>query len=279
VLSLLLGAAASAAWASASVLGARAAGQTSQVAFAFQFTLFGCLWAIIPGSVLLVVDPPSAHDLAALAGAGLANSAGALFLGSALGRGDISVVGPLIALEGVVAACLAVAFGGQVGQIAVAGVVITAVGTAVVGGAASARGRAGGGLAALAAAACFGTMLYCLAHQSAPAISAYLLMRVAGLVAIVGIGLFARDAIGGRPSRDSVYPLAAMAACDLSGTLLYVAGTRLGSPVATAVLAAQFGTLLAIWGGVRMHQRLGRFQVAGVVILAVGIAAVAVGSA
>jgi drug/metabolite transporter (DMT)-like permease len=274
VTSVLLGAGAALTWASASLLGARAAGHTAPAVFALQFTLFACVWAAIPGGLALAADPPASSDLIALAGAGLSNTVGVIFLGHALGRGQITVVGPLVALEGVVAACLAFAFGGQLGQLAAVGVAITAIGITVVGVAAAARGRAAGGLSAVAAAACFGVTLWCFAIQDAPAIGAYLLMRVAGLIALVAIALAVRSAPHFRVS----YALVGMAACDFAGNILYLVGTRVGSPIATAVVAAQFGTLVALWGLMRLRQPVGPAQLAGIAILAIGIAAVAAGS-
>jgi drug/metabolite transporter (DMT)-like permease len=73
------------------------------------------------------------------------------------------------------------------------------------------------------------------------------------------------------------FPLVAGAgAAEVVGILSYTLGARHGLAIA-AVIASQFAALSALGAFFVFHERLGRLQLAGLVVIAVGVALLAAG--
>jgi drug/metabolite transporter (DMT)-like permease len=220
-------------------------------------------------------DGLAARQVGWLALAGAGNVAGLLLTYTALRRGKLGLVTPIVSTEGAVAALLSVAAGDSIGAAASVALVVITIGLVV----ASAPGRVtsveaedGRGIAlALAAALCFGGSLFATGRVSAelPLFWAALPARLTGTV-VVALPL----AFGGRLrlSRRAA-PLVVLAGLsEVGGFLSFGAGARDSIPV-TAVLASQFATLAALFGYAFFGERLGRVRVAAVAVIVAGVAA------
>jgi drug/metabolite transporter (DMT)-like permease len=71
--------------------------------------------------------------------------------------------------------------------------------------------------------------------------------------------------------------LLGIAALDVLANALFLLGARAGSLSTTAVLAAQFGTLTAIGGVWHWKESLSMLQIAGLLVIAAGVTAIAAG--
>lgn len=198
---------------------------------------------------------------------------------SAFKVGKVSVVAPIIACEGAVAAVAAILLFGErlepvillLLPLAVAGVVLAAM-------SGDGEGR-GGVVRASAAALVWGGILL----TAAPVADAFgvlwgfALVRLVALVLALPIGLVLGTAAAGRRDWRNV---AIWGVGDSVASLLYVAAADRGPVAVAGVLAAQFATVAAIAGVVLLKERLRLRQWAGValVLLAVtGIAATGAG--
>ncbi len=77
-----------------------------------------------------------------------------------------------------------------------------------------------------------------------------------------------------RLSREAVPFVIVVALAEVIGTAVYAFGARDGIAVA-AVTSSQFGAIAAVVSVVAFGERLRRIQVAGVVVIAVGVAVLA----
>lgn len=238
-------------------------------------------WVMIAG--LVVVAPPAAaggiperlgtRELGWLAAAGAGNVLGLLLNYAALRAGKVSVVGPISSSEGAIAALLSIAAGEAIG--AGAGVALGLVAAGVV--LASVTTTSGGGdparsaVLAFGAALCFGGGLYAIARVSAalPLVWALVPARVLGVVAVAVPLLAARRL---RLTRRAAPLVVASGLFEIGGFASFALGSRHGVAVA-AVLASQFAALATIASFVFFRERLTRVQLAGVVSISLGVAA------
>lgn len=246
-------------------------------------------WVMITGLVVLlpalaVVDVPSPDgaQVGWLLVSGAGNVVGLLLAYSALREGKVSVVAPVVSTEGAIAAVASVAAGErlQVGAalllpVIVVGVVLAATGPTtdlVAAGDGSAR-TARPVLLACAAALSFGASLYATSKASADLPVPWVLLpaRLIG-VAAIAVPLALRGTLAlTRPA----LPLVVVAGvCEVLGFASFAAGSRHGVAVA-AVLASQFAALAAVAAFVLFRERLTRLQLAGVSMLALGVATLA----
>ena len=218
----------------------------------------------------------------AWAGAGVVSVIGGNVLTyAAIQRGAVSLIGPVISLEGAFAAVYAIALGEQIPGLMAAGLVLVVVGMLVATVDTRTRERAGEHgqsvsslVIALVGAAFWGAFL--LASVKATRELPIAWMQVAyrlGPITLVAIPL----ALRGRLTR----PGAALPAILLSAVLQFTgfvlflsAGDRSGVALA-AVIASQFGVVAMLVGMTAFGERLGRLQLSGLAVLAVGIALVA----
>lgn len=268
--STLCGLAAAGCWASTNVIATRVVRGADPRSIPFWYSLLGLALSLPAGIALLGSAHVTFADLLwlALAGAGIA-LAGCL-LTAAFRRGQLGVVGPLMSLEGVVAATVAFAVSGTVSHTVLAGILAAAIGALTVAAGATRRGHLAGSSYALPAAACAGVALWAFAHQPLTPLLSLAILRLFSTAALTPTISSTRMPAGMR------WLLVAVT-LDLLADVLFLVGARAGSLPATAVLAAQFGTLTALGGVWRWKESLTALQIAGLLILGAGVTLVAAG--
>jgi drug/metabolite transporter (DMT)-like permease len=209
--------------------------------------------------------------------AGLANVGGLLLVYTGFRLGGVGVVAPISSAEGAVAAVIAVAAGESLGAGTAVALLAIVLGVVLVAGAQSDvpdldRIDPRAALFGVAAAAAFGTGLYATGRASLdlPISWAILPPRVFGVAFVLVPLLLARRL---RLSRAALPWVVASGLAEVTGFVSYAIGARHGIAV-TAVLASQFAALAAIAATVLFGEHLGRTGVAGVAVIAAGVAVV-----
>ncbi|MEA2536499.1 MAG: hypothetical protein QOF11_733 [Chloroflexota bacterium] len=212
-----------------------------------------------------------------LAGAG--NIVGLLLTYAAYRIGAVGIISTIASTEGAIAAVLSVA----AGEILVpgAGIILAFIATGVV-LAASAGGEEEGvvisrdralraAALSLGAAACFGVALFGSGRAAAvlPVAWAILPARIAG-VAFVAVPLLVLARL--RMTRAALPYVVATGIVEVVGFWSFSLGAREGIAVAS-VLASMFAPISAIAAFVVFRERLGRRQIAGIALIALGVAA------
>jgi drug/metabolite transporter (DMT)-like permease len=277
VIAVLGGLGAAVAWAVAVLTGARASrviGPTATLAWVMLIGL------VAVGPVALADGRPAAFHGEAVgwfALAGVGNVAGLLLVYAALRIGRVGVVVPIESTEGAVAALIAVAAGEPVGVATSIALLVVALGVVLAVWVPAdtpelERTDPRAALLAIVAAGALGASLYATGHISGelPLAWAVLPPRVAG-VAVLTIPL----ALAGRLRMMlAVAPLVvASALAEVTGFLSFGVGARHGIALA-AVLASQYAAVAVLVARIFFGERLGRRQIAGAVLIAVGVAAV-----
>jgi drug/metabolite transporter (DMT)-like permease len=231
---------------------------------------------------LLLVAPPGPEDIGPhvpwLLVAGGANLVGLLLNYSALTRGNVSIVAPIAATEGAIAATISILAGEPVTavlalalSVVVVGVVLTAWGPEGDAGA----GRPGGPLflaMAVASAHLFGTSLYAVGHASQSVPGAWIVVagRILGTL-FVALPLLLTGRL--RLPRE-VLPLVLLCGlAEVAGFLTITWGSQ-ESIAVTAVLSSQFAVLVPLLSMTVFKERLLRHQLLGAVLTGVGVAGV-----
>ncbi len=259
-------------------------------------------WVMLVGLVItlpfvFVSEPAvlSGRDLLHLLMSGIGNTVGLLLSYSAVRRGKVAIVGPIVSTEGAVAALFAIIAGDQVSAAALGILALIAVGVvfaaversrddevpAAVGGStpANASVTAAGQstrlavLFAIGAAVLFAFGLYATSRLATdvPLVWTTLPARVAGVVGVtIPLVLSRRLTI----SRAAAPFVVLVGLAEVAGVVAFALGARDSAPIA-AVVASQFAGVAAIAAFILFGERLSRLQVAGVVIIAVGVAALA----
>ena len=296
VLAILGGFGAALCWATSSMASARSARLIGSWATVGWVMLIGTLIAV-PATLLWGGGAdltPTALTLLAISGAG--NVVGLLLAYTAFKAGKVAVIAPIISTEGAMAAVISILLGEQVGI--AAAVVLTAIaigviiassggddavaepsGLAAVDGAqAEARAVAAGPghpgrkatAIAVAAALAFGVNLYASARIGAtlPIVWSILPARLGGFL-FVALPLLATGRL--TLTRAALPFVITVAVAEVVGTAVYAFGARDGIAVA-AVTSSQFGAIAAVVSVLAFGERLRRIQVAGIVLIAVGVA-------
>jgi drug/metabolite transporter (DMT)-like permease len=226
--------------------------------------------------------------------AGLSNVVGLLLAYTALQRGKVAVIAPILSTEGAAGAVISVVLGEQVAIVAAVVLAAIAVGivlassggeeeavTAEPGGLAADRPTAAGHTrstgpvlpVALAAVLCFGVNLYVTGRigQTLPAVWSILPARLGG-----AIGVALPLLLAGRLHliRAALPFVVMIAVAEIVGLAIYAIGARGGIAVAS-VMSSQFGAIAAVVSVVAFGERLRRWQGIGIVMIAVGVAALA----
>jgi drug/metabolite transporter (DMT)-like permease len=240
---------------------------------------------VLVGPVALAEGKPDALDGGAvvwLAIAGLGNVGGLLLVYGGLRIGKVGVVAPISSSEGAVAALIAVVAGEHLGAWTAVALLVIAAGIVLAARPPAEREEAGrddprAALLALGAALAFGASLYATGRASLdlPIAWAVLPPRLLGVV-LVTIPF----AVAGRLrlTREATPYVAASGVAEVAGFVSYAVGARHGIAIA-AVLASQFAAIAAVGAAVLFKERLTRVGVAGVVVIAVGVAVVSAAQA
>jgi drug/metabolite transporter (DMT)-like permease len=289
VIAILFGLATAVLWA-ATLLGAsrsaRLIGSWSTLAWVM---LIGLVVAV--PLVLFTAGPVAfdERDIFHLTVAGIANTAGLLLVYTALRRGKVGVIGPIVSTEGGIAATLAVLDGDPVSFAAVGLLAVVTLGVVLAASEPTAQPVAAGAgdagphrpipsatvtaLLALAGALLFGINLYVTSRIAVdlPVAWAILPARVAGVLGVTIPLILSRRLQLVRPAVPFVV-LVGLA--EVAGVATFSFGARESAAV-TAVIASQFAGIAALLAFVLFGERLGRVQVAGVIVIAIGVAALA----
>jgi drug/metabolite transporter (DMT)-like permease len=298
VLAILGGLGAALCWATSSMASARSSRLIGSWATLGWVMLIGALIAV-PATIVAGGGAdltPTALQLLGISAVG--NIVGLLLAYTAFQGGKVAVIAPILSTEGAMGAVISIVFGEQVGI--AAAVVLTAIAIGIVLASAGSpdevaaaepgglalppesrpAARAGPGhpdtrstLLALGAVVFFGINLYASARIGAtlPLVWSILPARLAGLV-FVALPLLATGRL--RLSREAVPFVIVVALAEVIGTAVYAFGARDGIAVA-AVTSSQFGAIAAVVSVVAFGERLRRIQVAGVVVIAAGVALLA----
>jgi drug/metabolite transporter (DMT)-like permease len=239
-------------------------------------------WVMVLGFVIVApwaaaegvpegLDAPSVGWLAI---AGFGNVVGLLLAYSALRRGKVGIVAPIVSTEGAIAAVISVIAGEQISR----GVGLT-LGVIAVGILLAAATREAESvpetadwivaLYALAAAVSFGFGLYATARVSAelPVVWALLPARVVGVL-MVALPLAVTGRL--RLTNQALPLVVASGFAEIIGFGLFALGSRHGIAV-SAVLASQFGAIAGIAAFFLFRERLASLQLVGVVIIVAGV--------
>ena len=241
-------------------------------------------WAMLVGMILIIPAliisgaPTHLHGITLLwwivSGAG--NVVGLLLASTAFKFGKVGVVAPILATEGALAATVSAILGESIAPIAafillviVGGVVLAAIGPDPE-PLKDERPLLAATFAACAAL-CFGISLYSIGHLSSEIPIAWNLLpaRAIGVLALTIPLFFMRKLPMTRPALPLVI-LSGVA--EVVGFTCYTIGAQHGVAV-TAVLASQFAPIAAIMAYVLFKERLGKVQIAGVVIIVVSVIA------
>lgn len=213
--------------------------------------------------------------------AALGNVIGILIAGFALRVGKVGVVAPIVATEGAIAAVIAAALGESIAPI-VAFLLLVIVGGIVLSAMApdpeplEHERPLQAVLLATVAAACFGVSLFATGNLSDELPIAWVLLpaRLVGVLIILLPLLLTRRL---RITRSTAPLVVAMGFTEALGFVCFAIGAQYQVAV-TSVLASQFAPLAAVAAYLLFKERLGRLQIAGVVVLVVGVTALTVAS-
>ena len=276
MIALLGGLGAALAWGTGSFCSARASRMIGAASVVAWVMLLGLL-----ANLALVAVGPQPGSLTATDGAwmlvsGLGNVAGLLLEYSALRRGKVGIVTPVASTEGAIAALLAVAAGEALGLASAGLLAIVALGVVLAGVApedqpAMDRRRSGSFWLAALAALSFGIGIFATGHLSAslPVGWAVLPPRLVGVAAVtIPLALSRRL----RLSRAALPLVAFTGLAEVLGFVCFALGAR-DSVAVAAVLGSQFAAVASVAAYLFLRERLTRLQLAGVVVILGGVAA------
>ena len=284
MVAILGGLGAALSWAIATLASSRSSRMIGPMSVLGWVMAVGLVVAIVPALIAKPV-PLGPSELLGLVAVGLSHNLGLLLAYRALTIGRVSVVAPITATEGALAAAISILLGEALGiEI---GIVLAVIAVGVVLAAAE-RTRGDDAnpakgdrehtrkavLYALAAAVTFSIGLVLggrLGAEGMPPAWVMLASRTIGVTIIVLPLLLTRRF---RLTRRAL-PLVALAGVlEVFGGAIYIVAASEGVAVA-AVLSSQFAGFAALGGFVLFGERLQRHQVVGVVVIAVGITVLA----
>ena len=269
-LTVVLGLACALCWGVPDVWLAQATRSVGPLATVFGSVLIG-LAAISPAAFFVDMPDWSLRGVLLAALVGALSTCGYYIGFTAFRKGSVSIVAPIIACEGGVAAIFAVAGGERL-----SGLVAAFLPIAILGVVLSAMGRGGGKasvLPAAAAALIWGGILVLSAPVAADlgVYWGFLLIRVSALVAALPLAL--KTGAVHRWKADP-WRVAAWGLGDSAAYLLYVAAADRGPVAVASVLAAQFATV-AVVAGLISGERLRRRQKIGVALVIAAVSGIA----
>ena len=281
MIALLGGLGAALAWGAGTFCSAR----SSRIIGAVSVVAWVMLVGLVANLAVIAVGPQpgslGATDIAWMVVSGLGNVAGLLLEYSALRRGKVGIVTPVASTEGAIAALLAVAAGEALGLARGVVLAVVALGIVLAGMAPVApeeskpeqHKSAALWLAALAALS-FGIGIFATGHLSAalPVGWAVLPPRLVG-VAVLTIPLALSRRL--KLVRAALPLVAITGLCEVLGFVCYAVGAR-DSVAVAAVLGSQFAVVASVAAYFFLRERLTRLQLAGVVLIVAGVAALTV---
>jgi drug/metabolite transporter (DMT)-like permease len=227
--------------------------------------------ALVTLPIALALDglpgPGGRERLPIVAAAGLLELAAFVCYLKAVKVGSLSVIAPLVGLEGGVAGLIAIAGGEHVTVPIAAGLVLAVVGTSLACATRGERRVQGAGWAILSGVL-FGIMfvLYGTADPLQP-FTAVTAARIAAVAVLALVVLLGRQA---RPTRRDVASLCVIGVIDALAFCAFAAAAARGPVSIASVSAAQFSSISVLLGIVLLRERPTRAQLAGIVLTLVG---------
>lgn len=283
MVAILGGLGAALSWAIATLVSSRSSRMIGPMSVLGWVMAVGLVAAIVPALLARPVEL-GMPELAGLVAVGLSHNFGLLLAYKALSIGRVSIVAPIVATEGALAALLSVAFGEPLtgtmafllGAISV-GVVLAAAERSAdptTPSSAAPEATRRSAMFAIAAALTFSVGLVLagrLGQAGMPPAWVMLASRTVGvLIIVMPLVLAGRF----RLTRAAVPLVAVAGVLEVFGGAIYVVAASEGVAVA-AVLSSQFAAIAAVAAFFLFRERLQRVQVLGVAIIAVGITALA----
>jgi drug/metabolite transporter (DMT)-like permease len=270
---ILFGLSAAFAWATSNVF-LRGLSRSIDHRVTLVFVLLVATSIVVPTA--LIVDglqgPFTPRSIAIPAVAAILGNVGFLLMLRAMRSGNISIVAPIIALEGGLAALIAIGFGerpnalqGLFLAVAVVGVVLVSFEPGKI--------AADGVLWALASASVYAVMFFLLGEAETPALTTAAIGRIAALATALPLLLLAPAAA--RSPRGSMRALLAAGLFDALGFMSFAAATNIGPTTIASVTSAQWATAVAIISIVVFRERLRANQYAGIAVTMIAVSGLA----
>lgn len=255
-------------WAFANVFTQKASRTQTKPAVIMFWILVVTTAAVLPFA--LVVDrlegPWTPAGLAWPVLAGVLADVGFFLLLRALTKGSLSVVAPIIALEGAAATLLSIALGERPSGIQYLLLGVAVVGAVLVALEPGRRTAAGAPEAALAALAYAG-VLVALGQSNLPDLTTVGITRGVSVLAILPAFLLVREL----PKRVNVYPILWCGLLDAVGFAFFAFAASIGPLSVASVTATQWGTAAALIGIIGMRERLFTNQYIGIAVTLIAV--------
>jgi len=260
------------AWAAAALFSARAS-RAIGVASTLAWVMLIGLAVALPAVLLAGGHTPDGGAIGWLAESGIGKVVGLGLIYAAFRGGKVGVVTPIASTEGAVAAVIAVALGEHLAPGVGAALGVVGIGVVLAAAARGSEGRTSMRVIALASASAlsFGVSLYATGRASNELAIAWTILpaRLIGTLAVaVPLAAAGRLAV----TRTAAPYVIGAGLAEIGGFASYAVGARHGIAIA-AVLASQFAAIAALGALVLYRERLTRAQVAGIAVIAVGVAA------
>ena len=283
MVAILGGLGAALSWAIATLASSRSSRMIGPMSVLGWVMAVGLIAAIGP-ALLARPSELGPSEIVGLVVVGLSHNVGLLLAYAALSIGRVSIVAPIVATEGALAALISIMLGEAVaiatavllGAIAV-GVVLAAAERSIDNPAARTSDPAvtrRAALLAIAAAVTFSVGLVLAGRLGAAGVPPAWVMFVSRTVGVLLIVVPLIAARRFRLTRRAL-PLVVLAGIlEVFGGAIYIVAASEGVAVA-AVLSSQFAALAAVGAFLLFGERLQRLQLVGVVVIAIGITALA----
>jgi len=282
MVAMLGGLGAALSWAIATLASSRSSRMIGPMSVLGWVMAVGLVAAIGPALLARPV-PLAPGDIVALVVVGLSHNIGLLLVYAALSIGRVSIVAPIVATEGALAAIISILLGEALGLATAVLLAAIAVGVVLAAAERSAdrpapvsrdRNRRAV-LLAIAAAVTFSIGLVLggrLGSEGVPPAWVMLVSRTLGATIIAFPLILTRRF---RVTRAALPLVVVAGLLEVFGGAVYVVAASEGIAVA-AVLSSQFAAIAAVGGFVLFGERLQRLQVLGVVVITIGITTLAV---
>ena len=250
-------------WAFANVFTQQATRTRTKPAVIMFWVLLVTTAAILPFALAIdhLQGPWTAGSLAWPIAAGALADVGFFLLLRALTKGSLSVVAPIIALEGGVATVLAIALGERPSALQYLLLVVAVLGAVLVALEPGRRTAAGAPEAVLAAVAYAG-VLVALGQSPLPDLTTVGITRATSVLLILPAFLLVREL----PKRANAYPILWCGLLDAVGFAFFAFAASVGPLSVASVTATQWGTAAALIGIIAMRERLFTNQYIGIAV-------------
>ena len=256
------------AWAFANVFTQQVTRTKTKPAVIMFWVLTVTTAAVLPFA--LIVDqlegPWTIEGLAWPVAAGVLADVGFFLLLRALSKGSLSVIAPIIALEGGLATIFSIALGERPSALMYALIVVAVIGAVLVALEPGRRTAAGAPEAILAAVAYAGVLIS-LGQSELPDLTTVGVTRGVSVLVILPAFLIVRQL----PSRINVYPILWCGLLDAVGFGCFALAASIGPLSVASVTATQWGTAAALIGIIGMRERLFVNQYIGIAVTLIAV--------